>query len=156
MPEYKFTIDEKIDIKSRQCSALCPMFDWDMDEDRMCCKLTKISWKDDLARPFPCKLKHEMVGALIKTYDELLLTQHANGYKDTNQPETINELIDAMEKCRSRRDMTEESQGGHSVEASIGEFQYGVSHVPIRWVLQIIKEYRDMLESEGARVIHDQ
>lgn len=57
MPEYKFMNEEKIDIKSRHCSSFCPMFDWDMDDDRMYCKLVKISWRDDLARPFPCKLQ---------------------------------------------------------------------------------------------------
>ena len=57
MPEYKFMNEEKIDIKSRHCSPYCPIFDWYMDEDIMYCRLNRISWNYDSARPFPCPLQ---------------------------------------------------------------------------------------------------
>lgn len=62
-------------------------------------------------------------------------------YRDYQQPLTFAELIDKMESVSERRDMSEKDQGGFSDEATMGDFQYGVTSVPIRWVLPIIKYY---------------
>lgn len=83
----------------------------------------------------------------MKTYDELLFEYEQNGYRDECQPETLDDLIDQMEKCK-RRDMTEQSRGGYGNIAAMGEYDYGVCHVPIRWVLSIVKEYSRLLKQD--------
>lgn len=76
-------------------------------------------------------------------YDRLF-----TGVRDYEQPYTFEELIAKMEDEMNRRDLSEETTVEPRYWASMGEYIYGVTLVPIRWVLPIIEDYYKLI-NEG-------
>lgn len=70
---------------------------------------------------------------------------------DANEPKSLEALIAEMEEHSRRKDLSDEylEEQGNSVR-NIGEYSYGISMVPVSWVLPYLEELKKIKDEKTA------